>query len=147
MTIAPRIQVYTQLACNNLYGRPDWNHTQHIPSIEPLASYTTLLTSVDPFVSHHPATLLPVHDVIPDSATVSDGPISKGSHRDRRAKPTPSRCASDPVVQVGAARLQTIMTTTMGFLSAVTAGWWGAFSERHGRTKVIAISTLGLLLT
>jgi hypothetical protein len=148
MTIAPRVQVYTQLSCDHLYGRHDWNHTQHTPSIEPLSSYTTLLTAVDPFVLHHPqAAALPVHDVISDSAIVSDDPISMGTRKSRRAKRTPSGCASDPKVQASAARLQTVMTTTVGLLSAVTSGWWGVFSERHGRTKVLAVSTLGLLLT
>lgn len=34
----------------------------------------------------------------------------------------------------------------MGLLSALTTGWWGRFGERHGRTKILAISTLGLFL-
>lgn len=34
----------------------------------------------------------------------------------------------------------------MGLLSALTTGWWGHFGERHGRTKVLAIATLGLFL-
>lgn len=141
MTIAPRVQVYTQLSCNYLYGRHDWDHTQHTPSI-PLSSYTTLLAAVDPFVPHHPQiATLPIHDVISDSATVSDDPTIMTTRKSRHAE-----CA-DSEVQAGAARLQTVMTTTVGVLSALTSGWWGAFSERHGRTKVLAISTLGLLLT
>ena len=139
MTIAPRIEIYTQLACNNLYGHHHWNHSHHTPSMELLSTYTTLLASVDPFVPLQPA-MLPVHDVISNS-------VIMGFRKPRRAERTLSRCASDPDVQAGAARLQTIMTTTLGLLSAITSGWWGAFSERHGRTKVLAISTLGLLLT
>ena len=54
---------------------------------------------------------------------------------------------SNPTVQAGAARLQTIMTTIMGALSAFTSSWWGSFGERYGRTRVIAITTLGLFLT
>jgi hypothetical protein len=53
----------------------------------------------------------------------------------------------NPAVQAGAARLQAMMTTTMGFLSALTTGWWGRFGERHGRTKVLAGATFGLFLT
>lgn len=146
MTIAPRVEIYTQLACNNLYGHRHWNHTNHTPSMELLSSYTTLLASVDPFVPLQPA-MLPVHHVISNSAIVSVDSISIGSRKPRRAEQKLSRCASDPDVQAGAARLQTIMATTLGLLSAITSGWWGAFSERHGRTKVLAISTLGLLLT
>ena len=54
---------------------------------------------------------------------------------------------SNPAVQAGAATLQTIMTTIMGALSALTTSWWGSFGERYGRTRVIAITTLGLFLT
>ncbi len=50
-------------------------------------------------------------------------------------------------MQSGAARLQTIMTTTMGILSALTTGWWGHFGETHGRTRVLAVSTFGLFMT
>ena len=50
-------------------------------------------------------------------------------------------------MQARAAQLQTIMTTTMGLLSALTTSWWGAFGEKHGRTKVLAASTLGLFMT
>ena len=57
------------------------------------------------------------------------------------------RCLTDPKVLAGAARIQTIMTTTMGLLSALTTSWWGAFGEKHGRTKVLAASTLGLFMT
>jgi len=146
MTIAPRVEIYTQLSCNHLYGRHDWNHTQHSHLMEPLSPYTTLLAAVDPFVPHHPAALRP-HHVISDPAIVSDGPNSQGSRKSRGGKRTSSGCASDPEVQARAARLQTIMTTTMGLLSAATSCWWGTFSERHGRTKVLAISSLGLLLT
>jgi hypothetical protein len=53
----------------------------------------------------------------------------------------------NPAVQAGAARLQATMTTTMGFLSALTTGWWGHFGERNGRTKVLAGATFGLFLT
>ncbi|KAF6759965.1 hypothetical protein DFP72DRAFT_1063696 [Ephemerocybe angulata] len=35
----------------------------------------------------------------------------------------------------------------MGLLSALTTTFWGRFSQTHGRTKVLAISTFGLLFT
>lgn len=57
------------------------------------------------------------------------------------------RCSLDPAVQADAARIQTMFTTIMGLLSALTTGWWGDFSERHGRTRVLAFSTFGLFLT
>ncbi|KAH6909108.1 major facilitator superfamily domain-containing protein [Coprinopsis sp. MPI-PUGE-AT-0042] len=66
--------------------------------------------------------------------------------RDPRRLPT-ARCLSDPAVQANAAKLQAIITTTMGLLSAFTTGWWGRFGERYGRTKVLAVATFGLLWT
>ncbi|PCH42581.1 MFS general substrate transporter [Wolfiporia cocos MD-104 SS10] len=65
---------------------------------------------------------------------------------DPRTLPS-KRCLQDPAVQSGAARLQTIMTFTMGVLSALTTGWWGHFGEMHGRTRVLSAATLGLFLT
>ncbi|KAG5221374.1 MFS substrate transporter [Salix suchowensis] len=57
------------------------------------------------------------------------------------------RCMSDSDVQAGAARIQTVMTIIMGSLSALTTGWWGHFGERYGRCRVLALTTLGVLMT
>ena len=89
-----------------------------------------------------PHRIIPNHNLDGDEDDDDDG---KGED-DPRNLPS-HRCMSDPAVQAGAARLQTIMTTTMGTLSALTTGWWGHFGERHGRTRVLAFSTLGLFLT
>ncbi|KAJ7158716.1 hypothetical protein C8R46DRAFT_1165058 [Mycena filopes] len=109
MTLAPRIEVFTQLSCTRLHH--SYNHTTWI---EAASSRTSLATE-----------------------TGDDDP---------RELPS-ARCMSDPAVQAGAARIQTMFTTTMGLLSALTTGWWGRFGERHGRTRVLAFTTLGLLLT
>ena len=151
MTLAPRVEIYTQLSCNKLRGG-NWNHTRSAASL--LAHpYSTLLTAVDPIVPHiYPSTFFPPPNEIDfsyNSTSVffpAPAESQRNHGRDQKRAPS-SRCASDPAVQAGAAQLQTIMTVTMGFLSALTSGWWGAFGERHGRTKVLAISTLGLLLT
>ena len=150
MTLAPRLEVYTQLACNNLYGHHEWNHTRHTTTNFAFdIANIPLYASIDPLGPHlHPYSLFP---------ELETTLISNSSHRsvinddtddteDPRRIPSP-RCVSDPAVQASAARLQTIMMTTMGLLSALTTGWWGHFSERHGRTRVLALSTLGLFLT
>ncbi|KAJ3891213.1 hypothetical protein GG344DRAFT_47848, partial [Lentinula edodes] len=62
-------------------------------------------------------------------------------------KLTSPQCIRDRQVQKEAARLQTILITTMGLLSVFSTGWWGHFSERHGRTTVLAMAILGLFLT
>jgi hypothetical protein len=149
MTLAPRLEVYTQLACNNLYGHHEWNHTQH-----PTSNFSSdivkipLHASIDPLGPHfHPYSLFPEAGTTfldpNDRLVVND---DTDDTEDPRRIPSP-RCVSDPEVQASAARLQTMMTTTMGLLSALTTGWWGHFSERHGRTKVLALSTFGLFLT
>lgn len=40
-----------------------------------------------------------------------------------------------------------VITTCAGVLACITTGWWGAFSDRHGRTWVLGITIAGLLLT
>lgn len=121
MTTAPRVEVFTQLACARLHH--PYNHTE-----SPLHSLS-LPSYLDP---HLP----PFHLTFED----------QDEEDDPRHLPS-IQCTSDAAVQAGAARLQTVMTTTMGLLSALTTGWWGHFGERHGRTRVMAMATFGLFLT
>ncbi|KAI0322571.1 major facilitator superfamily domain-containing protein [Amylostereum chailletii] len=130
MTLAPRVQVYTQLSCNALHQ--NYNHTN---SFDLSQSPHSLFFPASPPLSHGP---LPI--MFPDISQPRQESPSHGSDDDRI-------CASDPAVQVGAARLQTALITIMGFLSVLTTGWWGRFSERHGRLKVLAGSSVGLLAT
>jgi hypothetical protein len=141
MTLAPRLEVYTQIACNNLYGHHEWNHTQHTTfNFSSDIANIPLYASIDPLGPHlHPYSLFPE----PGTAFVPN----LNDDTDDTEDPRRIHCVSDPAVQASAARLQTIMITTMGLLSALTTGWWGHFGERHGRTRVLALSTLGLFLT
>ncbi|THH21256.1 hypothetical protein EW146_g240 [Bondarzewia mesenterica] len=135
MTLAPRVEVFTQLSCNALHDH--YNHT----------SGNSVLNLFSSSVLYHPS----LHSS-PDPLPINfphlgpqDDSEDDGSEDPRRL---PSQiCLSDPAVQSGAARLQTIMVVIMGILSTLTTGWWGRFGERHGRTKVLVASTLGLLLT
>ncbi|KAJ7499472.1 major facilitator superfamily domain-containing protein [Mycena latifolia] len=124
MTLAPRVEVFTQLACSRVHH--SYNHTT-----------STLLQPPFYYGSAEPVPLRFQDPVDVPGDDDNDVP---------RQLPSP-HCASDPAVQAGAARIQTIFTTTMGLLSALTTGWWGHFGERHGRTKVLAFSTFGLFLT
>ncbi|KAJ7928150.1 major facilitator superfamily domain-containing protein [Mycena leptocephala] len=56
-------------------------------------------------------------------------------------------CSSDPAVQAAVAKLTTVITTVMGILTFVTVGWWGSFSDRHGRSRVMGIVALGQLIS
>lgn len=158
MTVAPRIEVYTQLSCNRLHGHHEFlpidkphglvsfNTTRQNPAAPFYFSLDPLGPHIDPyyFNSNKRAPLL---SFPPYFASTGQ---SKGAddvdEEDPRRLPSP-QCLGNPAVQAGAARLQVIMITTMGLLSALTTGWWGHFGERHGRTKVLAVSTFGLFLT
>ncbi|KAJ4477211.1 major facilitator superfamily domain-containing protein [Lentinula aciculospora] len=155
MTMAPRVEVFTQLACASMHhhAQRTYNHTAdtHVDyhtlsfysTLDPLGphlpeylSIPTPLEHGEPIFIEHPSHS-PVMPYDPDPDDTSEDP---------RKLPSP-RCIQDPQVQKEAARIQTILTTTMGFLSAFSTGWWGHFSERHGRTRVLAMATLGLFLT
>jgi hypothetical protein len=145
MTLAPRLEVYTQLACNSLYGHHEleWNHTRQSTynSSSDIANIP-LYASIDPLGPHfHPYSLFPK----PGTTFVPNlNDQSVDDTEDPRRIPS-AHCVSDPAVQASAARLQTIMTTTMGMLSALTIGWWGHFSERHGKDEGPLTLNLGLI--
>ncbi|KAG1762710.1 hypothetical protein EDD22DRAFT_1026262 [Suillus occidentalis] len=141
MTLASRVEVFTELSCHSLHEH--YNHTRILPSHTPFNSTHHIADSVEPhLISVHLASL---PDTYTTTARIHDNGIVD-EDEDPRVIPS-KKCVSDPAVQAGAARLQTIMTTTMGALSALTTGWWGQFGERHGRIRVLAISTFGLFLT
>src|SRR6266545_161309 len=108
MTLAPRVEIYTQLSCNNLRGG-NWNHTRSPSTITAsLRShpYSTLLTAVDPIVPHiYPSTFFPPSNEFYNSTTVFFSAPAEAQRRRRHdPKRIPSsRCASDPAVQAGAA--------------------------------------------
>ncbi|KAJ1309896.1 hypothetical protein OPQ81_006657 [Rhizoctonia solani] len=76
---------------------------------------------------------------------------SNPSLGDRIMKPTifhpDKRCAEDAAVQGAAAKLSAWITGAQGILSCLTLGWWTQYSDRAGRTKLLAISSLTGLLT
>ncbi|RPD54326.1 MFS general substrate transporter [Lentinus tigrinus ALCF2SS1-7] len=146
MTLAPRVQVYTQLSCNAVYGHDVYDHTRvnetslfpnshHIPSL-PSHSAASV-----PLELHFPASQQSVY------ANLNGTKPSDDDDEPDPRRPPSERCIKDPAVQSRAARLQTIMTTTMGVLSALTTGWWGHFGETNGRTRVLAVATFGLFMT
>jgi hypothetical protein len=69
----------------------------------------------------------------------------------------PHLCKKDAKVQAAAARLTmskylerhlliSVITVTSGLLAALTSGYWGATSDRIGRTTVMSVVETGLLL-
>ncbi|KAJ7708196.1 major facilitator superfamily domain-containing protein, partial [Mycena rosella] len=56
-------------------------------------------------------------------------------------------CASDPAVQASVASLITVTSTLLGILTFITCGWWGSFSDRRGRKRMIGISAISQLIS
>ncbi|KAF4576704.1 hypothetical protein EYR36_004683 [Pleurotus pulmonarius] len=76
-------------------------------------------------------------------------PLVNSTGLDHLANPgsgIPQTCAQDPDVQAAVAQLSAVLTATMGVLSCLTTAWWGSLSDRYGRTRVMGISLLGLLM-
>ncbi|KAG5643210.1 hypothetical protein DXG03_001328 [Asterophora parasitica] len=120
-TLAPRVEVFTLLACS--VHKPDI-FRQTLP---------TLGGRFD--VPEITMPLPPIHGNMHQALTLSHFAAQNDT------KPLPNLCASDPVVQAAAAKLST------GTLSCITTGWWGSFSDRYGRTRLLGFSVVGLLFT
>ncbi|KAH7106522.1 MFS general substrate transporter [Auriculariales sp. MPI-PUGE-AT-0066] len=133
MTIGPRVEVYTQLACHNLVPI---HHTDSPQShLEILALSSSLVS--EPFV---PIQLpsLPV-------GNATDG-RSGGDDDDEPITTIPSKeCLTNPQVSAATTRIQFLMTIIMGVLSSITTGYWGQFGDRFGRRPVMIVSAFGLM--
>ncbi|KAF7327804.1 hypothetical protein MKEN_00360200 [Mycena kentingensis (nom. inval.)] len=141
MTLAPRVEVFTQLSCSRLHHH--YNHTESSSILPPRAG---LFYALDPLgAQFNPGEHWVVID--PPLPPTQDEPWSDDETEDDPRRLPSARCMQDAGVQATAARLQTMFTTTMGLLSMLTTGFWGRYGERHGRTRVLTYSTLGLLLT
>ncbi|KAH9484438.1 putative membrane protein [Psilocybe cubensis] len=147
-TIAPRIEIYTILACS--VHKPDIFRQAYPERWAPNNSTFPSVISESPYQPNdihaydaHPA--LPLVNPVYHPAS----PNSDVIHWSNNSDGTPNRnlCASDPTVLAAVAKLTAVITATMGILSLLTTGWWGAFSDRHGRTRVMGISILALLIT
>ncbi|KAF9053131.1 major facilitator superfamily domain-containing protein [Panaeolus papilionaceus] len=138
-TIAPRIEIYTILACS--VHKPDIFKLNY-PGLE-LGIQSPIPLAINSSTSlpelYHQAGVsyvsgLSQHDGL--------GPNQVDLPPEKR-----NLCASDPVVQAAVAKLIAVIATSMGILTCVTTGFWGSFSDRYGRTRVMGISILGLLFT
>ncbi|KAI0066208.1 hypothetical protein BV25DRAFT_1879320 [Artomyces pyxidatus] len=119
MTLAPRIEVYTQLACRALHessgGIPDTN--------SPVSdAYTNSNRTIS---AEHASDN--VHVSFPDIAVLKDA------------------CSADPKVQARAARIQASVKTTESILSAVTTGWLSHLGDLYGRKRILSVSVFGAL--
>lgn len=120
MTMAPKLEIYTLLACS--VHKPEiFRDRQFLPSYIP--SYLQLNTD-------------PIDITFPPSFDIA---FNNGSSKT-------TECAADPVVLAAVARLTTAISTSMGVLGCLTTGWWGAFSDRYGRSRIFGLTIMGVLL-
>ncbi|KAI6006693.1 major facilitator superfamily-domain-containing protein [Pisolithus orientalis] len=133
---APRVEVYTLLACR--IHKPGY-----FPN-DPSLDVTTYMADV-----------ARIHDIpnanvdVPSNLSIPDATYDHSpSVRDYEwSEKTRERCTTDPEIQAIVAKLSATLVTTMGMLSCLTTGWWGSFSDRHGRRSGLAASMAGLILT
>ncbi|KAG9091808.1 hypothetical protein FRC07_011784 [Ceratobasidium sp. 392] len=57
------------------------------------------------------------------------------------------RCIQDKEVHRAAAKLSAGITSAQGMLSVLTTGWWTQYSDRAGRTRVLTVSAVAVLIT
>ncbi|KAJ1308003.1 hypothetical protein OPQ81_002076 [Rhizoctonia solani] len=146
MTLAPRVEVFTQIACDELRIEPDrayapedalrnYSSTNH--------GFSTGLDMQSPLM-----VVVPSHPRLPGQLHLATVTRVRNSHAIPTSAPISSdECRIDPVVQQGAAKLQTLIMTLAGVLSAVTSGFWGQFGDKHGRTGVMALSIFAMLMS
>ena len=153
MTLAPRIEVFTQLSCNALHAQHSAGQLPSLTFLPTNSSHSlwpntdaSFYFSLDALGPHLDPGRRQYDSILLPSTVSAAGSDDDDDDEDPRRLPS-NQCLGNPAVQAGAARLQAMMTVTMGFLSALTTGWWGHFGERHGRTKVLAGATFGLFLT
>ncbi|KZP19309.1 MFS general substrate transporter, partial [Athelia psychrophila] len=142
MAAAPRVEIYTVLACN-IYrpeygkhlklpknmGHPYEDYVDDVSSILPLPPIALETTPMDLVVS--PALKDTIYFAPPVEGWVVPGGLDE--------------CASDPKVQAAVATLTLTLATAQGIIACLTTGWWGALSDRRGRKIVMCCSALGML--
>ncbi|KAG9107233.1 hypothetical protein FRC07_008666 [Ceratobasidium sp. 392] len=140
MTLAPRVEVFTRIACDGLRIEP---HTQ----VAVFPGDKAMDFSIQTPLPH-----LAFHTLAIPAEPVHLGAAAHTRHGNHTVISLPrplsaDECRADPAVQRGAAKLQTLMLTLTGALSALFSGFWGQFGDRHGRSSVIALSLFAMLAT
>ncbi|KAJ7709720.1 major facilitator superfamily domain-containing protein [Mycena rosella] len=130
-TMAPKIEIYTLLACSVHKPEIFEDMRAHLPSYvrpnEASTARTIFPPSFDIAINNNSSTIISMDE------------------------PHANPCASDPVVMAAVAKLTTgksyPIAATMGVLGCLTTGWWGSFSDRYGRTRILGLTITGLLFT
>jgi len=145
-TIAPRVQIFTRLAC--MAHKPEYmseaSPSIHHYGIGHVASWE---------MPYSPANWTSLDSTLNGKVSVSfaaDAPVK----HEPASVPTPSdRCKRDPEVLAAVTRLIAsmltshrpscalscllVMTTTLGVLSCITTGWWGQVRRQIWHPAII----------
>ncbi|KAJ7698588.1 major facilitator superfamily domain-containing protein [Mycena rosella] len=120
-TVAPQLELYNTLAC--------CIHKPQVTGLETHSSFHQGLWISSSFT-------IAVDDTVERTFLQSGPPILLSDP-----------CSSDPDVQGAAAKMSAVIDTVNGILTFVTAGWWGSFSDRNGRKKLMGIAAIGQLIS
>jgi hypothetical protein len=159
MTLAPRVEVYTTLACEAIqpvrstHAPPLGSSSTSSLKNSTLGPYGTFpyvagTTSFPSIYDPTTSSILIRYPDIPETIDTTPQTLHESESSSELLTRFPRKhCFTDPKVQQHAAELQTLVTLTMGILTALTTGWWGSIGDKIGRTKVIALSQIGCLFT
>ncbi|EJU05334.1 MFS general substrate transporter [Dacryopinax primogenitus] len=148
MTLAPKVEVYNKLVCAE--HRPEYS-SHDPPILIPGAP------EEDVVVGPGAGPVIPAHfdfENAEDSAVLPN--FLQEPYRwkpeppdwTRKGAKSPSAlCRADPLVQAEVAKISTAMTTLMGLLAVLTTGFWSSKSDVWGRTRILALSIAGVLVT
>ncbi|PFH51761.1 hypothetical protein AMATHDRAFT_40016 [Amanita thiersii Skay4041] len=135
---APRIEVYTTLACK--IHRPDiYNETFPL-----LWNTGELLHHAD--LAGRPAANRERSGIFYSFRDLTMVASSIRTSLDKSST-GPNRCAADPLIQATVAKFTAAMFASTGILGCLTTAWWGALSDRYGRTRLLAITNIGRLFS
>lgn len=107
MTVAPKIELFTKLACEVL--KPEYTDVGRGASDSGFATITDLTRA---FAGPLTGPCVSSNKIVDLTSRTSD--------REKQL------CAADPMVQAAVARLNMVALTTMGILSCFTGAWWGS---------------------
>ncbi|KZO97873.1 MFS general substrate transporter [Calocera viscosa TUFC12733] len=146
MTMAPKVEVYNKLVCRE--HRPEYS--SHDPPVAmPGAPQEDVVSPAPgPYIPAHPGE---AEDSVELLNFVQEPyrwrPDPPTSALNGGVKSPSALCRADPVVQAEVAKISTAMTTLMGLLAVLTTGYWSSKSDVWGRTRILAISIAGVLVT
>ncbi|KAF9520614.1 hypothetical protein BS47DRAFT_1286818 [Hydnum rufescens UP504] len=131
MTTAPRTEIYIRLICAELKPK----HLLHPSSVLPVNATASTPMDIAPSFHGEPAIFL--RDLYPVFDAAKHFKVPRPS----------AKCTSDPEIGALVAKLATTITFVNGFLSFITTGWWAKLSDKAGRTRVLGLGVLGLIVS